>query len=279
MAVVQLARTSGCGPEGRRFESAQPPNEFLRLILLFKMNFSICIPTLNEEKYLPLLLNCLLNQDYQNFEVIISDGGSVDKTLEVAKKYQNSLNLKILKNSQKGVSFQRNSAASLSKFDNLIFLDADTQIQKDFLLTIKNYLQKHPEIGALTSYNIPISNNLIDKIVFWFFNVFILNTFQKISPIAVGTFIYAKKEAFNKIGGFDNNLTYGEDVNLVKRIAKAGYKFKVLKKPPIYFSVRRLKEEGRIKFFAKSIYLGIFYVLRNKKFSNSKIKYEFGKHQ
>jgi len=61
------------------------------------MNFSICIPTLNEEKYLPLLLNCLLNQDYKNFEVIISDGGSTDKTIEVAKKYQNYLDLKSFK--------------------------------------------------------------------------------------------------------------------------------------------------------------------------------------
>ena len=243
------------------------------------MNFSICIPTLNEEKYLPLLLDSLVNQNYKNFEVIVSDGGSTDRTIEITKKYQAYLNLKILENSQKGVSFQRNSAVSLSEFDNLIFLDADTQIPKDFLITLKNYLEKHPEISSLTSYNIPISNNLIDKIVFGIFNIFVLNTFQKINPIAIGTFIYAKKEAFNKVGGFDNNLTYGEDVNLVRRIVKAGYKFKVLSKPPIYFSVRRLKEEGRIKFFTKSIYLGIFYVLRNKKFSSSKIKYEFGKHQ
>ena len=243
------------------------------------MNFSVCIPTLNEEKYLPLLLNCLLNQDYKNFEVIISDGGSTDKTIEVAKKYQNSLNLKVLNSPCKGVSFQRNFAASLSKFDNLIFLDADTQIKKDFLLTLKNYLEKHPEISALTSYNVPISNNLIDKLVYGFFNIFILNAFQKINPVAVGTFIYVKKEVFNKVKGFDNNFNYGEDANFVKRVAKSGYKFKVLRKPPIYFSVRRLNEEGRIKFFAKSIYLGIFYILRDKKFSNSKIKYEFGKHQ
>ena len=243
------------------------------------MNFSVCIPTLNEEKYLPLLLNCLLNQDYKNFEVIISDGGSTDKTIEVAKKYQTSLNLKVLNSPCTGVSFQRNFAASLSKFDNLIFLDADTQIKKDFLLTLKNYLEKHPEISALTSYNVPISNNLIDKLVYGFFNIFILNAFQKINPVAVGTFIYVKKEVFNKVKGFDNNFNYGEDANFVKRVAKSGYKFKVLRKPPIYFSVRRLNEEGRIKFFAKSIYLGIFYILRDKKFSNSKIKYEFGKHK
>lgn len=243
------------------------------------MNFSICIPTLNEEKYLPLLLNCLLNQDYKNFEVIISDGGSTDKTIEVAKKYQNYLDLKVLNSPCKGVSFQRNFAASLNKFDNLIFFDADTQIKKDFLLILKNYLEKHPEVSALTSYNIPISNNLIDKIIFWFFNIFILNAFQKINPVVVGTFIYVKKEVFNKVKGFDNNLSYGEDVNFIKRVVKSGYKFKVLKKPPIYFSVRRLNEEGRINFFAKSIYLGIFYVLRDRKFSNSKIKYEFGKHQ
>lgn len=56
------------------------------LKLYFNM-LSIIIPTLNEEKYLPRLLDSIYKQDFKNYEIIVSDAGSSDKTFEVAKRY------------------------------------------------------------------------------------------------------------------------------------------------------------------------------------------------
>ena len=48
---------------------------------------SIVIPTLNEEKYLPNLLQCIKAQKLNDYEIIVSDGNSIDKTIKIAKKY------------------------------------------------------------------------------------------------------------------------------------------------------------------------------------------------
>lgn len=73
--------------------------------------FSICIPALNEELYLPRLLGGLSKQTYKNFEVIVVEGNSDDDTKKVASKYKDKLDLKVFTVSKRSPSFQRNFAA------------------------------------------------------------------------------------------------------------------------------------------------------------------------
>ena len=104
---------------------------------------SIIIITLNEEKYLPRLLDSLKQQTYKDFEIIVSDSNSNDKTVEIAKEYSKNFKEFSIKKLgiAKGPAYGRNQGAKLAKYENLLFLDADTILPSNFLekmLKIKN---------------------------------------------------------------------------------------------------------------------------------------------
>jgi len=69
-----------------------------------KPYFSIIIPTLNEERYLPKLLEDLLNQTEKNFEVIVVDGKSTDKTIDVCKHFMKNIPSKIIISNKRNVA-------------------------------------------------------------------------------------------------------------------------------------------------------------------------------
>lgn len=94
--------------------------------------FTIIIPTYNEEKFLPKLLNDLTKQKERDFEVIIVDGKSKDNTIKCAQHHRESLNLKVVSSKISNVSVQRNLGARKSKGKFLIFLDADMRIGQAF---------------------------------------------------------------------------------------------------------------------------------------------------
>ena len=73
-----------------------------------KPRFSIIIPTLNEEKFLPKLLESLTTQTVKDFEVIVVDGQSKDKTVAVAKRFAGTLQLTVVTSEKPSVSYQRN---------------------------------------------------------------------------------------------------------------------------------------------------------------------------
>ena len=85
------------------------------------MNVSVIIPTLNEEKILPHLLDDFRNQTAKDFEVIVADAGSGDKTVEVAKAYKAQL----VKGGLPAVG--RNNGAKIARGEFLFFLDADVR--------------------------------------------------------------------------------------------------------------------------------------------------------
>ncbi|KKT87511.1 MAG: Cell wall biogenesis glycosyltransferase, partial [Candidatus Collierbacteria bacterium GW2011_GWD2_45_10] len=96
------------------------------MTLTRKPFFSVIIPALNEEKYLPLLLADLAKQTTRDFEVIIIDGNSKDKTVAKAKLFKNKLPLlTILSSPVRNVSVQRNQGATKATGRYLLFNDAD----------------------------------------------------------------------------------------------------------------------------------------------------------
>ncbi len=241
------------------------------------IKFSIVIPTLNEENYVGILLSALCNQDYKDFEITVVDAKSLDKTREVVEKYKDRLNLKFVVSPQKGTSFQRNYGVKLSKYDHLVFFDADVDPEPRFLSKIANYIKKKPA-DVLTSWNIPISEKLVDEFIYWVHNQILLEGLKRVVPGAVGTFIYVRRKVFEDIGGFDETISFGEDWDLAKRIFDRGYKYTLLKDPKIRISVRRFDMEGRSQMVWKSIKAAFLYSRKKgMKGLQGKIKHEFGK--
>src|ERR1035437_1434512 len=94
---------------------------------------SIVVPALNEEKFLPLLLNSLVNQTEKNFEVIVADGKSADNTAKLANGFRDRLNLRVIEVEKRNVAHQRNTGAKNAAGDYIAFMDADFIVKVDFV--------------------------------------------------------------------------------------------------------------------------------------------------
>lgn len=242
------------------------------------MKFSICIPTLNEENYIGGILSCLKEQTFKDFEVIVVDGKSKDMTKDEVMKFTNDFPIRFFEAPKRGVSFQRNYAAKMAKNEYVIFFDADVKIENDFLEKINNHLEKE-NIDILTTWNKPISDKPIDEFIYLFMNIFMLEAIKKKSPGAVGVFICVEKSSFEKIGGFRESVTLGEDYDLAKRLHESGFTYALLRKPKVSVSVRRFDKEGRLNVIIKNLRAAIYYVKDKKSYIDKiqgKFKHEFG---
>jgi len=196
---------------------------------------SIIIPTLNEEKYIEqILINA--RQVLPEAEIIVSDGGSTDRTLEIAKKYA-----KIIQ--KKGtVGGARNRGAKTSTGDVLIFLDADTKINRLFVEEALRVL-KNPRIVGAGGLIIPSDVNLVEKTVFYFFNLLIMISFLIGRPSMAGTCVAYKRKPFMEINGFNETMIASEDFDLSRRISKKG-RVAFLRNVVVQTSHRRLRKMG-----------------------------------
>lgn len=211
--------------------------------------FSIVIPCLNEEKYLPRLLKDLSKQSFTDFEVIVVDGQSEDKTVSKAKEFT-ELNLRVVTSTTRHVSYQRNLGAKQAQAEWLIFFDADNQLPHFFLEGVKYNLTKK-ETDSFTTYIKPDTRYPQDKAIANIANIGIVASISISQPAAFGAMIGVKKKVFNKVKGFDEQINFQEDMEFVRRVMKAGYKFRIYQDPYIFFSFRRFRREGTLNMIRK----------------------------
>ncbi|MBU0929856.1 MAG: glycosyltransferase [Nanoarchaeota archaeon] len=230
------------------------------------MKLSIIIPTLNEERDLPNLLNSIKKQSFNDYEIIVADNKSKDKTRSIAKKFK----CRIVKGGLPPEA--RNNGAKIAKGDYLLFLDADVILSHNFLEETLNEFESR-KIDIATTEFIPLSDKKIDKMMYDFSNNFV-KAIQFIKPFGAGFCILIKKDIHNKIKGFNENLVLCEDHDYNQRAAKFG-KFRVLKKPKIFISVRRFEKEGRRTLALKYAKSTIYHIIGGKIKKNS-VKYEWG---
>ncbi|MCK5465922.1 glycosyltransferase family 2 protein, partial [Candidatus Parcubacteria bacterium] len=147
------------------------------------MILSIIIPTKNEEEYLPKLLESIKKQTFKDYEIIVADNKSTDKTRKIAIKYK----CKIVRGGLPGKA--RNGGAKVARGDILLFLDADTELKsKDFLdKAIKEFGKRKLDLAASLMY---LKGNKLDKLYFDFWNR-LTELFQySLTPFAGGWCIF-----------------------------------------------------------------------------------------
>jgi glycosyltransferase involved in cell wall biosynthesis len=207
--------------------------------------FSIVIPTLNEEKHFPQLLENLANQTFQEFEVVQVDAQSEDQTVKQAQKFKNKLDLKILTSGTKNVGYQRNLGAEKSRADWIVFMDADNSIKPNFLQQLKQQINNNPQVDVFTTWldveDYPAKHKPTAQVI-----NFGLELLSKFNPAAFGALIGVKRQVFQQIK-FNPNTYYAEDSEFVQSAAEAGYNYVCWHKPRYTYSFRRIEKEGLLK--------------------------------
>ena len=212
---------------------------------------SVIIPTLNEEKYLPLLLNSLAEQTYRNFEVIVADAGSKDATRQIAA----DSGALVVDGGMPGVG--RNKGAAAARGEYVLFLDADVVLPPHFLMAVMDEVQAK-KLDVATCAIKPLTNKKRDKFMHGLVNTYFKAT-QKFWPHAPGFCILARKSVHEAINGFDVNIRFAEDQDYVLRASKIA-RFAYIKKVKIPVSVRRLEKEGRFKMTVKMVIAELYLI-------------------
>lgn len=230
------------------------------------MNVSIVIPTLNEEELLPNLLEDVQHQTLNDYEVIVADAGSHDRTLDVAKKYDATI-------VQGGLpAVGRNNGANVATGEFLFFLDADVRIPDTFLEHAYNEIEER-YLDLATCEFIPLSEHSIDPFLHDFVNFYIkLNQF--FDPHAPGFCLLVSRRLWHRIGGFDETLTLAEDHNFARRASRFR-PLRVLESTSISISVRRLEKEGRIVLTRKYLQVELHRIFQGE-IRDEIFEYEFG---
>lgn len=206
---------------------------------------SFIIPTLNEEKTIENTLKSIDAFSGEK-EIIISDGKSTDRTVDIARKYAHKIIVHDGKTKQ-NIGQGRNEGAKVARGEYVVFVDADVIIpdMNQFIKKVKKYFDKDARLVAVTSGSTvlkelaTIPDIIIFKLLAYYFSF--LNLIGL--GAAGGEFQMIKKEAFVKVGGFDERLAVSEDMDLFWRLAKIG-KTRLPLELKIYHTGRRAHKVG-----------------------------------
>ncbi len=228
---------------------------------------TVVIPTYNEEESLPALLASLKSQQFTDFEVVVADANSADRTREIAL----AAGARVVEGGK--VARGRNRGAAAAKGDVVLFLDADVTLPHPWFLQMALGEFYERELVAATCKIEALSDRPVDKIFHGAFNAFMVAT-QRVLPHAPGFCIFARRDVHVAIAGFDEEIRLAEDHDYVLRASKFG-PFGVLRSCRIPVSVRRFDRDGRFNIAMKYLLCEVY--MRTKGPVKTDIfKYTFG---
>ena len=230
---------------------------------------SFIIPTLNEEKIIEKTLKCLSGYSGEK-EIIVSDGHSQDKTIEIAKKYGK---VAVHDGSfRQTIGEGRNEGVKIAEGDFLVFLDADIFIPKPdifFKKALEIFAKKTNLLALTVKIKVfPEEATWSDKIIFGYMNLMHLvsNNYLNVA-VSAGEFQMIRADAFKKIGGFNPELVAGEDYDMFRRLKKIGETY-FIKDLVVYHTGRRAHAIGWPKllfqWFMNNLHVVFFKKARSK---------------
>lgn len=236
-------------------------------------SISIIIPVYNEEQYIANCLDSILSSvlDFKTTEIIIIDGNSTDKTLEIITEYQKKYSfVKIFKNPHRIVSISMNIGITNSVGEYIVRLDAHSIYPSDYISKLVYWIKKLKADNVGGVWDIfPTNDSLEAKaIAYSTSNSFGIGNAQykitnKIEPYRVDTVPFGcyKRDIFSKIGLYDIDLTRNQDDELNARLIQNGGKIFLIPDVKIKYFAR----ENFYKMFKMFYQYGYFKPLVNIK--------------
>lgn len=210
------------------------------------MKLSVIIPCLNAERTIAAQLEALANQHWSEpWEVIISDGGSCDRTIAIAKQYREKLpNLRIVDSSdRRGAAHGRNVGAQVAASVALAFCEADDEVGTGWVAVMAEALSEYDFVAGycdVKKLNPPWAikarsgGKLIDG---WKDGIVADNSFVKYA-VAGGYTMGIKRSVYEASGGFDESLVCGDDIDYSWRVQLVGTKLHHIPDLKIHYRFR-----------------------------------------
>lgn len=207
-----------------------------------KPKVTVAVVCYNEERNIGPCLESLLNQSFEqkNYEILVVDNGSTDRTLEIVEAYHNrSDNIRLVANPKIGIAVSRNVALREAQGGLLAFTDADCEAPPSWLKKLVNGFEKYHRQDSRT-VAVGGSNHPPKTTVFGKSLGLVLNTFlgsrgsvqgrrftsdRPVPHLPCANVLFSKKK-LKEIGGFDERLgSIIEDEDLTYRLSRKGYRF------------------------------------------------------
>lgn len=204
--------------------------------------FSVVIPLYNKELSIQNTIQSVLEQTYQEFEIIVIDDGSTDNSAKQVKEISDS-RIKLVQQKNQGVSAARNRGIKESRFEWIALLDGDDLWEPNHLEEITKMMREFPEDKVyVTSFKYSDNrsffkhqrNNPIFKIENYFKEALS-------EPLIWTSIIVFHKSCFYAVGGFNERLSRGEDLDLWARLSK---KYNIIKSSEVT-AIYRIEAENR----------------------------------
>lgn len=238
--------------------------------------FSIIVPTLDEEQYIGSLLDSLTRQTRQDFEVIIVDGGSQDDTRGVVESFRDRIpRLQFVVEEKRGLGRARNVGAARASSDTLVFMEADCWVDRDFFEVVLARAEALG-LGCSNVLSVPLSDRWFDHFYYRVFLGWSLLILERLFPVITGYFIYTTRKVFDRIGGFNEAITF-EDTDYAQRASKVA-PFKIVRCRKLFTSVRRLDSDGRFRCLLRNFLVTAYQAFIGPIRINPRV-YAFGHHR
>ena len=187
------------------------------------IEFSIIIPLYNKEISIKSTIESVLNQTYPNFELIIVNDGSTDNSLETVQKIDDP-RIVIINKPNGGVSSARNRGIEEAKYEYIAFLDGDDIWYPNALEEYKFLIENFDQCSVYcSSYSMSIKENksklnryVVDDYYYYDALSYAKNGFA----LTCSDCIVVKRECFQIVGGFNEQLAMGEDLDLWRRLSE-----------------------------------------------------------
>jgi len=220
------------------------------------MKISVIIPAHNEESSLPQALKALSEQDHPDFEVIVVDNASTDKTFESALAFRG---VTVVREMRKGTMWACERGRNEAKGGIIVRMDADCIPEKDWLSRGASFLTDIDVAVASGPYDYHDSHGFFRHLALFiqknfFYAIHKLFQLFKLGGITMGGNTFMRASALDEAGGFNTAITfYGDDTDIPKRLSRFGkciYSRNLIMKT----SARRFKKDGVLSLQTKYIY-------------------------
>lgn len=246
---------------------------------------SVIIPAYNHEMYIEEALQSVINQTYKNIQLIVINDGSTDGTGAVIAKFikkNNKFNIEYLSKANEGVCRTLNKGLELAKGKYVALLASDDMCTPDRIEKQLQLMEENANIGLVFSDHYFIRFNQITRIKATDYkpnikkcfinNIQNVNMYEKLltENFIPALTVFIRKECFDKVGGFDNNL-WAEDYDMWLRISKE-FPIAFIDEPLAYYRIHDSNLSHTAVSFAT---FKVIRAIMKKQYNNEPLKHQY----